>query len=133
MPTYLGWTVITMPTDPIAPAGLECQHNAIVSASTNPFTGQQQLFDWNASYKEISVSYASMTLAQGQTWAAFLESLKGQANVFVFSTALCTQFPNELTTDGSTPRHFRLKTNQPKWSIKEGSIYSVSFEIREAT
>jgi hypothetical protein len=125
------WTTQTMPTDPIAPASFEFQHNAIVASSTNPFNAKQQMFNWNAAYKECSVSYASMTISQGQTWAVFLESLNGQLDVFRFSDALIAVYVNELTTDGSTPRYWRLKTNQVKWSVKEGSVYGVSFELRE--
>ncbi|MGA2270329.1 MAG: hypothetical protein ABSH44_17795 [Bryobacteraceae bacterium] len=132
MSTYLGWTVVSMPTSPPAPASLEFAHNAIAGANTNPFTAQQQVYDWQANWKEASVSMASMTAAQGALWAAFIESCDGVANVFQFLSGVCALFPNELTTDGTTPRYWRLKVNKVQWTIKGGKIYGLTFEIREA-
>jgi hypothetical protein len=132
MSTYNGWTVQTMPSDPPAPASLEFQWNAITGATTNPFTGQQQIYDWQAHYAEASVSYASMTHTDGSAWAAFFKSLDGTACVFTFPSALCSLYPDEMTVDGTNPRYWRLKGNSIKWTIKPGQIYGVTFEIREA-
>jgi len=130
--TYGGWLIITMPTDPPAPAGLEFQYNYIAGVSTNPFTGTQQVYDWQAGYWEASVSMPSMTKAQGQAWAAWLKSAKGPNCVFVLQSACVSDFPVELTTNGSTARYWRIKGNAVKWSIRKGKIYGLSFEIREA-
>jgi hypothetical protein len=122
----------TMPSVPVAPAGLEFTHNAIVASSTNPFTAQQQVYNWNVNFKECSASYATMTAIQAQAWLTFLESLKGPTCVFTFPAGVCSQFPNELTTDGSAPRYWRLKSNSVKWSVKPGSVYDgITFECRE--
>ena len=131
MSTYLGWTIVSMPTDPPAPASLEFAHNAIAGASTNPFAAQQQTYDWQANWKEASVSMASMTAAQGALWAAFIESCDGVSNVFQFPAGVCALFPNELTKDGM-PRYWRLKDNKAQWTIKKGKFYSLTFEVREA-
>ena len=131
MATYNGWLIVSMPTSPVAPASVEVAHNAITGASTNPFNATQQVYDWQASWKELSVSMPSMTGAQGQIWAAFIESCDGIANVFQFPSGMCVLFPNELTTDGTTPRYFRLK-GKVQWTIKRGQIYGLTFEIREA-
>ena len=126
------YTTQTMPTVPVAPAGLEFTHNAVVATTNNPFTGGQQTFNWNASYKELSVSYATMTNSQAQNWVTFIESLNGPVCVFAFASGMLTQYPNELTTDGTTPRYWRLKTNSVKWAVKPGSVYSgFTFECRE--
>ena len=127
-----GWLVITMPSTPAAPASLEFTQNAITAASTNPFTGQQQLFSWSSGYKEASVSLVPMYKETAQPWIEFLENCKGSANVFTFPSGVCTTFPNELTTDGTSPRYYRLKSNTAKWSIKTGDLYSIVFEVREA-
>jgi hypothetical protein len=132
MSTYNGWTVVTMPTSPVAPASLEPAINAIGGSTTNPFTGQQQTYDFSASFMEISVSMPSMTKAQGQVWAAFFASCDGTQNVFTFPSNVVALFPAELTTDGTTARYWRLKANQVKWTIKTGQVYGITFECREA-
>lgn len=132
MPTYLGWNVVALPTTPPAPASIEFARNDIAGAITNPFTAQQQIYDWQAGWWEASVSYAEMTKANAQAWVTFLRDLKGMNGVFQFSATLCAQFTQELTTDGTTPRYFRLKQNQTKWHVRPGIFYAVTFEIREA-
>jgi hypothetical protein len=132
MPTYLGWVVATMPTSPPSPASLEVIKNGLSAAVTSPFTGQQQINDWSAGFRELSVSYAAMSQANGQLWAAFFDSLNGVSGVFQFATGVAALFPNELTTDGTTPRYWRLKAPQVHWTIKQGLIYGVTFECREA-
>jgi hypothetical protein len=131
MPTYLGWTVVTMPSTPW-PKSLELRDKYIAAASTNPFTGQQQVHDWAARWKELSASYPSMTQSQAANWVTFLESCNGIMNVFQFPSAVCAAFPESLTSDGTTPRYWRLKSNESGWGIKVGSIYSFTFECREA-
>jgi hypothetical protein len=136
MSTYNGWTVVTFPTSPAAPAGLEVQYNSIVATSTNPFTGQQTVQVWTngaspAGYYELSISMPSMSKTDGQTWATFLQSLDGPACVFQLPSGFASTFPVELETSGSS-RYWRLKGNSQKWSIKEGQIYGITFEVREA-
>ena len=132
MSLYNGWTVVTMPDTP-APAAIEFARNDLVAANTNPFSGQQQVQDWQASYMEASVLMPPMPKAQAQTWIAFLVALHGMANVFTFPTALVASYPESLTTNGTTNRYWRLKSNQAKWSLKRASMYGITFEIREAT
>lgn len=132
MSTYLGWTIVTMPTSPPAPASFEFALNSLVGVNTNPFTAQQQVYDWQANFTEASASYAAMTKAQAAAWVAFLKLAKGPLCVFQFPAAVCAAFPESLTTDGSTPRYWRLKSTQAKWSIKLGPIYGLTFEVREA-
>lgn len=132
MSYYNGWLIQTMPSTPVAPASLEFQQNAIVAANTNLYSGQQQIITWSAGYKEGSVSLPLMTATVAQPWLTFLEACEGPSCVFTFPSGVCSQFPNELTTDGTTPRYFRLKSNTSKWSIKTGQLYSIVFEVREA-
>lgn len=139
MPTYNGWTVVTMPnltTDsgtPLVPSGMEFQTLAKVAVADSEFNFNQQVYDQNSNVLEGSVAYNAVKRADGQTFAAFLISCKGPACVFQFSTGMCTLFPVELTTDGTTPRYFRLKPgSMPHWSVKKGQVYSFTFEVREA-
>jgi hypothetical protein len=54
------------------------------------------------------------------------------ACVFQFPSPVCAAFPELYMADGTTPRYWRMKQNQVKWSIKVASIYGISFECREA-
>lgn len=130
--TYNGWPVVIMPSTPW-PAGAEFAQNALVAANTNPFTGQQQTQDWQASYMEGSMSLPPMLQSQATAWVTFLKSCNGIASVFQFPAAFAANYPESLTSDGTNQRWWRLKANQNKWSIRKASIYGISFEIREAT
>lgn len=134
MPTYLGWNVITMPAKPAAPQTIEFSVVDIVAQSTSPFTGQQQIQNWGASYMEAIVSLPPLTDAQAQAWVSFLFALQGIANVFQFNSAFVAAYPLSLNNNGSppVPRYWRLKSNQRKWSVSEARLYGIQFEIREA-
>jgi hypothetical protein len=82
MLTFNGWNIIPTPGTPSAPASMEFTAEDIVAVSVSPFTGQQQVQDWQASFLEASVSMPPLTHVQAQQWIAFLLSLRGQANVF---------------------------------------------------
>lgn len=62
----------------------------LVASVDNPFTGQQQLQDWQASYIEASVSMPPLTGKQAPAWIAFLMSLRGTLNVFQLGDPLLT-------------------------------------------
>jgi hypothetical protein len=106
----------------------------IAGGNVNPFNAAQQVYDWGVRYKQASISYAALTQAQGQAIVAFLNSLTGIVNAFTFPAGLVTKYPEILSTDGgTTPRQWKLKNNETKWSIEPGSVYrSITFEIREA-
>jgi hypothetical protein len=126
------WTTQTLPSTPAAPTSMEFAQNAIVASSNNPFTSQQQMFDWGVTYKEVSISYGTMTSTTAQAWLTFIESLRGPKCVFCFGSTVCAMYPNELTTDGTAPRYFRLKTNSVKWAVAPGGVYTgFTFECRE--
>ena len=82
MPTFNGWNIISLPTTPSAPATIDFTATDIVAQSISPFTGQQQVQDWQQGWLEASVSYPPLTHVQAQAWIAFLMGLRGQANVF---------------------------------------------------
>ena len=77
-----------MPATPSAPATVEFTAMDTVAVSISPFTGQQQVQDWQASWLEASVSMPALTHAQAQEWIAFLMSLRGQAKVFQLGDSL---------------------------------------------
>jgi hypothetical protein len=82
MLTFNGWNIIPMPATPAAPASVEFTAEDTVAVRISPFTGQQQVQDWGASFLEASVSLPALTHPQAQQWIAFLLALRGQANVF---------------------------------------------------
>jgi hypothetical protein len=82
MLTFNGWNIVPTPTAPSAPASMEFMAEDTVAVSISPFTGQQQVQDWQASFLEASVSLPPLTHIQAQAWIAFLLSLHGQANTF---------------------------------------------------
>lgn len=131
MATYNGWLIVTPPSTPW-PASMEVAHIPIVAANTNPFTGQQQVQDWGATYREVSVSFPPMKQSDAQVWIDFLKSCGGISNVFKFTSAFAAAFPESLTTDGTSQPYWRLKANQSKWSVRRASIYGLTFEVREA-
>jgi hypothetical protein len=128
MATYLGRTIITMPSAP-APKSVEFSQQNKVAAPESPFTGQQQVQDWMSDWLEASVQLPAMTQAQAADWVTFLRACKGQACVFQLSNE---KFAS-LVPAGAVPAgYWCMKTNAQKWSITEGIIFGLQFEIREA-
>jgi hypothetical protein len=128
MSTYNGWTIVTMPTVPSVKL-VEFNLKQLVSSSESPFTGQQQIQDWNAGYMEASLQLPPLTDTQASAWLSFLVACRGIACVFQLPTFLTTLFPAGLAPGG----YWRLKTNVNKWSVTAPLIYGLQFEIREAT
>lgn len=127
MATFKGWTIVTIPDTPASPASVEFTQVDAVAMNVSPFSGQQQVQNWNATWMEAIVTMPAMTYAQGQNWVAFLRALEGTANVFQFSAAFATAFPLEVSGV-----YWRLKTSKRKWSISLGKFYGLQFEIVEA-
>jgi len=128
MATFNGRTIVTMPSSP-APKALEPVSQNVVGASTNPFTGQQQVYDWNANWLELKVTMPPMITIDGQAWVDFLISCKGMACVFQISNAT---FASMIPASANVNGYWCLKTNSPQWSVNDGVVYGLEFEIREA-
>lgn len=126
MPTYLGRNIVTIPATPSAPASFEFSQTDIVGLSVSPFTGQQQVQDWQAKFREARVTLPNLTDAQAQAWITFLSDLKGVAGVFQFGAAISAKYPASI---GS--RYWCLKSNTRGWTINPNRTYTISFEIRE--
>jgi hypothetical protein len=127
MSTYNGWTIVTMPSSPSVKL-IEFSLNQVISASVSPFTGQQQVQDWQARFLEASLQLPPLTQAQASAWMAFLVACRGIACVFQLQPFLVSLFPSGLAPGG----YWRLKSNQNKWSVTPAIIYGMQFEIREA-
>ena len=125
MPTYQGRNIVAIPTSPLAPAHIEIAQVDATAMNRSPFTGQQQILDWNATWMEATVTMPTLTYSQGQAWIAFLRALKGQACVFQFTAAFIAAFPEV----GGTGIYWCLKSPSRKWSLSPGKLYGMSFEI----
>jgi hypothetical protein len=134
MPSYLGWNVITIPGTPPAPQSIDFYVVDIVSLNRSPFTGQQQIYSWGATYMEATVNLPPLSDTDAQEWLAFLRNLQGVANVFQFTSAFAAAYPESLSAGSSPPgnRHWRLKSNTRKWTISDDRFYRISFDIMEA-
>src|SRR6185312_9413519 len=82
MSTFNGRTIVPMPATPAAPATIEFSAIDSVAASQSPFTGQQQIQDWQGSWLEATVSMPPMLHSVAQAWIAWLMALRGIAGVF---------------------------------------------------
>jgi hypothetical protein len=91
MATFNGFTIIPLPANPPAPKSVEWVASNAVGSTTSPFTGQQQISNWNAAWPEISLSYASIPQSYGPGWAAFLMALQGSGNIFQFGDPRITK------------------------------------------
>lgn len=80
--------LISMPTIPAAPRTVDWTMNDVVASVISPFTGQQQIQDWQAGWMEASVSMPPMVHADAQAWAAFFMACRGMANTFLFGDPL---------------------------------------------
>ncbi len=72
-----------------------------VAAARSPFSQQQQLHNWGASILRASLSYPFMTKLYARPWVAFLMSLQGISNVFLFGDPL-NQGPANGAASGGT-------------------------------
>lgn len=124
----MSWPVVVMPSEP-APKSIEPTIKNIAGASMNPFTGQQQIYDWQSSYMVLKISMPPMDPTTGAVWIAFLESCKGIVSVFqIANTTFAAQIPAGAWNNG----YWRMNSNDQTWSVNEGLVVGMSFEIRTA-
>lgn len=102
MPTFNGFNILNPPVtlspgsnSIIAPAQIEYRAYDAVSANTNPFTFQQQLYSWGNSVMEWGITMPDMTNSNAIQWAAWLMSLQGALNIFQLGD------PRNTTVSGS--------------------------------
>ena len=127
MSTYNGWTIVTMPSAPSV-RSIEFTQNQITGVVVSPFTGQQQLLDWQAGYAEASLELPPLSQSQANTWLAFLISCRGPMCVFQLPSLLAGLVPSGMAPNG----YWRLKNTANKWSVTLPLLYGLHFDIREA-
>ena len=126
-------TVIAIPTTPPAPAAIEVVLVDVVAMSRNPFTGQQLIQDWQAGWKELSVTLPPLSDSEAQPWLAFLSALKGSRNVFQFGADVCARYSATLMSGTpATALYWRLKNNDRKYTIDPDRYYRIQFEVIQA-
>lgn len=91
MSTWNGITIVSIPTGIANVLSIDWDPQEIVASTTDTFTGQQQTFDWQASYWQGTLSFPPMTRSDGDTWAAFILSLRGPLNAFLFGNPKAAQ------------------------------------------
>lgn len=127
MPTYLGRNVVTMPSSP-APASVKPKRNYIAGKSLNPFTGQEQIQDWQADVSQIEIDLPPMISSDGANWTAFLQSCNGVTCVFQLPTSVTSLLPS-----GMAPGGYWELAEDYEYSVSPGGIYGFTpLKIREA-
>lgn len=125
--TFNGRNIITFPPSP-ATNHIEFTNTAIVSASTSPFSGQQQTQTWNASgWSTIDLTFPPMRLSDAATFTQFYVACAGISSVFQLPSWLQTLVPTGFGVSG----YWSLASNTNKFSIDVGLISGFAFVIRE--
>lgn len=119
----------SMPSSPL-PKAIDFNRIALVGNTDSPFNGMVQTKSWGVRLWEATITMPPMGADTWADWQTFFVACKGPLLSFVFPDALCSMYPTVFTTDGTTPRQFRLNA-APKWSVEPGQIFSVSFDVRE--
>lgn len=101
MATFNGWTIVDLPAFPPCPKTIEYLGQNIVADATSPFTGQQQIQNWQAAWWEWSVSWQPMTEAQMCAWKAALLSLQGVSGIFQLGDPMRTGPQNPAAVAGT--------------------------------
>lgn len=103
---YVG-NILSLPSDVlprvIAPSSIEWNPQEVVSTNVSPFTGQEQVYDWQASWWEGQVSFPAMDRWSADAWSAFILSCRGQAGTFLIGDPIRICTPPENVTGYSGP------------------------------
>jgi hypothetical protein len=81
MATFNGYLIVPMPSSP-APRSIEWNATDAVAALVSPFSGQQQIQNWQAGWLSASVTMPPMKDSHARAWVAFLLACQGVQNVF---------------------------------------------------
>ena len=91
---------LTPPSTP-KPQRVEWLQMTACEISQSPFSGHQQVVEWDAGLWGVRVSYPPMRRAAAAPLIAFLMSLRGSRGTFYMAP---TQFSAPLGTGGGTPK-----------------------------
>lgn len=98
---------------------VQWQPQGVQAVSTSPFTGQQQVYDWQAGWRVVNIELAAMSYAVASDVWGWLQALNGQVGTFTFAPPAArrqrgratgaplvdgaSQTGTTLSTDGWTP------------------------------
>lgn len=140
--TFNGLTVISTPVSPV-PSSLDFTLADYVSASSNPFSGSQQIFDWQNSLISLSVQLPPMTAnSGGDDWAAFLMQARGMANAFLLGDPSRKTPKGSVATTGASPlvngaNQFGYSLNTKGWVpssegvLKRGDWIQIGYRLHK--
>jgi hypothetical protein len=101
--TFNGIQVVSTPVKPV-PKSLDFTTTDFSAATSNPFAGQQQIQDWQASLVSMSVQLPPMTReGGGDDWSAFLMQCRGMTNAFLLGDATSKTPRGSVATTGASP------------------------------
>lgn len=135
MPSFNGWQIIPFPSYPPAPKSIEWQFDDVVGGTRNPFTQQQQSYDWGQAVLRGSASYPFMKNAYGIQWRAAMMALRGILNVFQLGDPLCLGPQNGSasggTVSGSGQTGFVLNTSSS--GLLPGDWIQIGYRLYHVT
>lgn len=100
---FNGLNVISTPAYP-APSSLTFTNTDFSAPSNNPFSGNQQIIDWQASLLSASVQLPPMSAdGGGDDWAAFLMQCRGMVNAFLIGDPTKKTPKGSMLTTGASP------------------------------
>ena len=129
-----GGSLITYPTNDIAPATIEPTIHSIVGSTTNPFTGSQATYNWGVQFPIYSIELPPMTIADAVEFQTFFLALTGMVNVFEFPSTVIDStydYSGFLKVD-DVPFIWRLAQNDVKGKIDNNYFIWDVFVIRQA-
>jgi hypothetical protein len=132
-----------MPDSP-APKSIDFGLTDFVSASNNPFNGDQQVFDWQQSLLSPSVQLPPMKREDGDRWAAWLMQCRGMSRAFLLGDPVGkTPKGSNLTTganalvNGANQSGYSLNTKgwQPSQTgvLKAGDYLQLIYRLHRVT
>lgn len=85
--TFNGATVFALPSDSMpnvtAPSSIEWNPHEVVSTNVSPFDGTTQVYDWQASWWEGTVSFPPMDRWSADAWSSLILACRGPFNTFL--------------------------------------------------
>ncbi|EIP96878.1 hypothetical protein OpiT1DRAFT_01305 [Opitutaceae bacterium TAV1] len=119
--------VYPLPFPAIPPGKVKASLRRVQSSAQSPFTLQQQVFDWNASRWEISVTMQKMGVEDAALFGRFIHGLNGIVGTFTFNLTPWTR--------GVSPapgvRTFRLSAPTQPWDSDLGVTWDFQFDAVE--
>jgi hypothetical protein len=120
-----GWPLLSVPLVP-GQRQVDWSMVNVAGAVTNPFTGKQQVQNWQAGWWEAVVTMPPMQRTEAASWYAFMAQCSGTSAVFLFGDGLGVNpqgtGAGNAVTDGSFQQAYNLTTKG--WSANQFALLS---------